>query len=99
MTALTPCGDEKGGYIWLFARTCLSLYPYNQLKTYCNEKIAHHPDPNASDNDCRSTATHTAGTTLYRELDTLPVPTTQVPYYKWSDFRSFYQKRIASVRN
>jgi len=30
---------------------------------------------------------------------TLPVPTTQAPYYKWSDFRSFYQKRIASVKN
>jgi len=30
---------------------------------------------------------------------TLPVPTTQAPYYRWSDFRSFYQKRIASVKN
>lgn len=30
---------------------------------------------------------------------TLPVPTTQAPYYKWSDFREFYQKRMASVRN
>ena len=27
----------------------------------------------------------------------LPVPTTQYPYYKWSDFRSFYQNRIKSV--
>ncbi len=28
---------------------------------------------------------------------TLPVPTTQAPYYKWSDFRDFYTKRIKSV--
>lgn len=28
---------------------------------------------------------------------TLPVPTTQAPYYKWSDFRDFYRKRIDSV--
>ena len=27
----------------------------------------------------------------------LPVPTTQYPYYKWSDFRSFYQNRINTV--
>ena len=27
----------------------------------------------------------------------LPVPTTQYPYYKWSDFREFYTNRINSV--
>ena len=27
----------------------------------------------------------------------LPVPTTQYPYYKWSDFRDFYQNRIKNV--
>lgn len=27
----------------------------------------------------------------------LPVPTTQYPYYKWTDFREFYQNRIKSV--
>ncbi|MBP5775940.1 MAG: hypothetical protein J6W56_00145 [Prevotella sp.] len=27
----------------------------------------------------------------------LPVPTTQYPYYKWSDFRTFYQNRIKAV--
>ena len=28
---------------------------------------------------------------------TLPVPTDNYPYYKWSDFRTFYQNRINSV--
>ncbi len=28
----------------------------------------------------------------------LPVPTTNYPYYRWSDFRDFYQKRCASVK-
>ena len=28
---------------------------------------------------------------------TLPVPTTQSPYYKWSDFRDFYNNRIATA--
>lgn len=28
---------------------------------------------------------------------TLPVPTTQAPYYKWSDFRDFYLKRCQDV--
>ena len=28
---------------------------------------------------------------------TLPVPTTQAPYYKWSDFRDFYTQRIQNV--
>ena len=27
----------------------------------------------------------------------LPVPTTQYPYYRWTDFRNFYQSRISSV--
>lgn len=29
----------------------------------------------------------------------LPVPTTQAPYYKWSDFRDFYLKRCQDVKN
>ena len=29
---------------------------------------------------------------------TLPVPTTQQPYYKWSDFRQFYLSRCKDVR-
>ena len=29
---------------------------------------------------------------------TLPVPTTQAPYYKWSDFRQFYLDRCNSVK-
>lgn len=29
---------------------------------------------------------------------TLPVPTTQFPYYKWSDFRQFYTARCNSVK-
>ena len=30
---------------------------------------------------------------------TLPVPTTQAPYYKWTDFRNFYKARInAAIR-
>ena len=29
---------------------------------------------------------------------TLPVPTNQYPYYKWSDFRSFYTARCDSVK-
>jgi hypothetical protein len=28
---------------------------------------------------------------------TLPVPTAQAPYYKWSDFRDFYLKRCQDV--
>ena len=28
----------------------------------------------------------------------LPVPTTNYPYYRWSDFRSFYEARCASVK-
>ena len=28
---------------------------------------------------------------------TLPVPTTQAPYYRWNDFRDFYLKRINNV--
>ena len=28
----------------------------------------------------------------------LPVPTTQYPYYKWTDFRDFYLNRINSVK-
>ena len=28
---------------------------------------------------------------------TLPVPTTQAPYYRWNDFRDFYLKRINDV--
>ena len=28
----------------------------------------------------------------------LPVPTDMFPYYKWSDFRQFYQNRIDSVK-
>ncbi len=30
---------------------------------------------------------------------TLPVPTDQYPYYKWSDFRQFYQTRINEVKS
>ena len=29
---------------------------------------------------------------------TLPVPTSQAPYYKWSDFRDFYLKRCQEVK-
>ena len=29
---------------------------------------------------------------------TLPVPTTQYPYYEWADFREFYTKRCNSVK-
>ncbi len=28
----------------------------------------------------------------------LPVPTTTYPYYRWTDFRNFYQQRCASVK-
>ena len=34
---------------------------------------------------------------LNGEEATLPVPTSQAPYYKWSDFRDFYTARIQSV--
>ena len=30
---------------------------------------------------------------------TLPVPTTQYPYYRWSDFRDFYTQRIQNALN
>ncbi|MBQ9230983.1 MAG: hypothetical protein IJ190_07345 [Prevotella sp.] len=29
---------------------------------------------------------------------TLPVPTTQAPYYKWSDFRDFYLRRCQDIK-
>ena len=35
---------------------------------------------------------------LNGEEATLPVPTNQYPYYKWSDFRSFYTARCDSVK-
>ena len=35
---------------------------------------------------------------LNGEEATLPVPTTLYPYYKWSDFRSFYTARCDSVK-
>ena len=36
---------------------------------------------------------------LNGEEATLPVPTTQYPYYKWSDFKDFYTKRIQDSSN
>ena len=30
---------------------------------------------------------------------TLPVPTSQAPYYKWSDFRDFYLKRCQDIKD
>ncbi len=35
---------------------------------------------------------------LNGEEATLPVPTTQAPYYRWADFRQFYMNRINSVK-
>ena len=34
---------------------------------------------------------------LNGEESTLPVPTNNFPYYKWSDFREFYTNRCANV--
>jgi hypothetical protein len=34
---------------------------------------------------------------LNGEESTLPVPTNNFPYYKWSDFRDFYTNRCANV--
>ncbi len=36
---------------------------------------------------------------LNGEEVTLPVPTTQAPYYKWSDFRKFYTDRCNSIKD
>jgi hypothetical protein len=30
---------------------------------------------------------------------TLPLPTQQAPYYRWSDFRSYYLKKLDAYEN
>jgi len=35
---------------------------------------------------------------LNGEEATLPVPTTQAPYYRWSDFKDYYQTQMMRVQ-